>query len=99
MPGLVPGIHVSRPTNSDAVGWAKARLRAVPTFIDCAREGGHASLCPPYASLREERGEGEETTSVSPRTSCRPAAPHGGSDGNPPPPPGDASPPPARRGH
>ena len=32
-------------TSGKIVGWARARLHAVPTG---ARYGGHASLCPPY---------------------------------------------------
>src|SRR6185436_16447381 len=37
-------------------GWAKARWGAVPTVSYPARDGGHASLCPPYGlTLRTTR--------------------------------------------
>jgi hypothetical protein len=50
--------------DADLVGWAKARLRAVPTIASSGANGGHAAgrirvrrLCLPYGV-----GEGEELT-------------------------------------
>src|SRR4029450_13629597 len=41
-------VRVSEEGGAEAVGWAKARLRAVPTKFLSAIDGGLAPLSPPY---------------------------------------------------